>query len=427
MALSGVASAAPDTNRVSQTVVVVGSDTTYEVMNDLDQLYNESAGCAIIPFGTDPFVTYKQTCLASGTLAYSGNLIETENEYHDRIIEAYPVGSGNGATVLFQFTQNGAGTALAADASRSSSKRTLTAVAGFTQYEMAFARDGISYWVSRVNTHVTRNKANTAPTPNISSADLKSVFIGDGSPNTASTNGCAINWKKQKNGTKLINVDSVASKLGAPGAGNIIVYASQPGSGTSKDFANFLQAGKVGADLQNCVDPNFTDGTGPQHVLFENNATPICDDHTQGTAIFPYSFARSVQNQAGKGKCAGLLGAIDTKRPSQKTIGVGGGFPFGRYVYNYFYIPNGVDATDMTTWGNNAKAQAVLSYFDAVNGWLCRAGHSKDPFPGPNGGKNYRALIERTIRADGFVPLAPGATGSPYGTSTSFCRTNAVT
>jgi ABC-type phosphate transport system substrate-binding protein len=55
--MSGVASAAPDTTRVSRTVVGIGSDTTYEVMNALDQVYNQSAGCAIIPPSGGTFMT----------------------------------------------------------------------------------------------------------------------------------------------------------------------------------------------------------------------------------------------------------------------------------------------------------------------------------------------------------------------------------
>jgi ABC-type phosphate transport system substrate-binding protein len=423
---SGVASAAPDTSRVSQTIVGVGSDTTYEAMNRLDLLYNESAGCAIIP-SSGTFANYEQKCIIGGALSYDGALIETENEYHDRVIEAYPVGSGNGASVLFQYT-NGAA-AVPGDFSRSSSKRTLTAVAGFTQYESSYARDGISYWIGKNNTNVTQNGAGTLPTPNISQADLKKVYFGDGNPNTSNT-GCATNWLAQPNGTSLANTDSVGNATGAPGSGSIVVYATQAGSGTGKDFANFLQGGAVAADLQKCIDPNFTDGTGEQHVIFENNATPICGDGHRPDAIFPYSFARFTQNAGGSGSCAGVLGAIGNKKPTLNSIAKlasAGGFPFGRYVYNYFYVPNTVDPTVPSSWGNDVSAQAVLSYLDAKNGWLCNNTHSNDPFPGASFGKSYRTLITDTLTKNGFAPLTLGATGAPYGLATSFCRTNAAT
>jgi hypothetical protein len=398
-------------------------------MNALDQVYNQSAGCAIIPPSGGTFTTFKQTCIVGGSLAYDGPLIETENEYHDRIVEAYPIGSGNGATALFQYVDGGSGVAMPADFSRSSSKRTLTAETGMTQYESAYARDGISYWVGKTNTNVTRNGTGKLPTPNITSAELKTVFLGDGNPNSSNT-GCATNWAKQPNGTPLASVDSVGGATGTPGSGNIVVYATQTGSGTGKDFANFLQAGKVAADLQNCINPNFTDGTGEQHVIFENNATPICGDGHRADAIFPYSFARFTQNQGAKGSCGGVLGAIDTKKPTLNTIATlasSGGFPFGRYVYNYFYVPNTVDPTDPTTWNNNLQTQAMLSYLDAKNGWLCKQTHSNDPFPGANAGKDYRTIIENTLRANGFAPLALDTTGSPYGLAQSYCRTNAVT
>lgn len=425
---SGVASAAPDTARVSQTIVGIGSDTTYEVMNRLDQLYNESAGCATIP-SSGTFTTYQQTCIVGGALSYDGALIESENLYHDRAIEAYPVGSGNGATALFQFRNSGSGTALPADFSRSSSKRTLSAVAGYTQYEMAYARDGLSYWVGNTNNSVTQNGAGTTPTPNISQADLKAVFLGDGNPNTTNV-GCATNWSAQANGTAIGNVDSVGNATGAPGTGSITVYATQTGSGTGKDFANFLQAGKVAADLQNCVDPNFTDGIGEQHVIFENNATPICGDGHRDSAIFPYSFARFTQNKGAAGTCGGVLGAIDKKKPTLTTIAKlasAGGFPFGRYVYNYFYVPNTVDPTDTSSWGNDLQTQAVLSYLDARNGWLCTDAHANNPFPGANNGKSYRALIEKVLKANGFAAISNGVIGGAYGSAMSHCRVNAST
>ncbi|HUL85027.1 MAG TPA: hypothetical protein VLX89_05860, partial [Actinomycetota bacterium] len=47
---TGIAQAANvDTSRISQTITGVGSDTLYEVQSDLDELYNEAVGCAIIP------------------------------------------------------------------------------------------------------------------------------------------------------------------------------------------------------------------------------------------------------------------------------------------------------------------------------------------------------------------------------------------
>ena len=60
------AGATASTTRVSTTIIGVGSDTTFEVMNDLDQLYNESPGCAILPAPPTAFANYQQKCITGG-------------------------------------------------------------------------------------------------------------------------------------------------------------------------------------------------------------------------------------------------------------------------------------------------------------------------------------------------------------------------
>src|SRR5262245_33345433 len=103
VALTGPgAMAAVDTARQPQMIVGVGSDTTFELMNDIDQVYNQSPGCAIIPTGSFTNSDVGQLCKDPGLLAYSSDyadLIQTENLYHDMIVEAAPVGSGSGTTV----------------------------------------------------------------------------------------------------------------------------------------------------------------------------------------------------------------------------------------------------------------------------------------------------------------------------------------
>ena len=107
---------------------------------------------------------------------------------------------------------------------------------------------------------------------------------------------------------------------GGSGAGSIKVFATQPGSGTGKDFLGKIDpAGSYSnaAALQNCIGSTFKDGAPnpSDHVIFENNAKPICKQTATGgavsyqkSAIFPYSFARFTQNQGGTGKCIGRAG-----------------------------------------------------------------------------------------------------------------------
>jgi hypothetical protein len=407
--------AAADTARPSRTIVGVGSDATYEGMNDLDQLYNESPGCAILP-STGSFANFTQKCITGGLLSYDGNELATENLYHDRVVEAFPVGSGNGAAVLLQYTQGNP--AVASDFTRSSSKRDLTDVSGFTDYGVAYARDGLGYWLGKNNTVVKHSTS--GPTANISVADLKGVFIGNGSGqclNTYSANA----------------TDSVASTLGLPGTGNIKVFATQVGSGTGKDFLGKIDTSTSysnAAALQNCIGATFKDGAPnpSDHVIFENNAKPICTQTGSGgapvsyskTGIYPYSFARFTQNAASVGLCPGRLGKVGGIAVNLTTIG-DASYPLGRFVYNNFYVPNAQDVNDDTTW--SGQTQAMLDYLHPVTGWLCENNHSVDP----NTGLPYRTVIENVMKADGFAPLSNTNVGGGTFTGTSYCRDGAST
>jgi ABC-type phosphate transport system substrate-binding protein len=417
---SAGATAAVDTGRPSRTIVGVGSDNTYEVMNDLDQLYNESPGCAVIPAPGGSFTNFRQLCLSGGSLTYSTNpadLIESENLYHDRVVEAFPVGSGNGRQVLTQFTLNGENTALPSDFSRASSKQTF-AVSGFTAYGIAFAKDATAYWVGSDNVNVAQS-SNGKPNADISIDDLKNVFIGN------ADGQCLVNWSKSKG-------DSVADKFGAPGAGSIDVFAVQTGSGTGTDFARKIDPANAGtianaAPLANCVPAAAKDGSGgDDHVIFENNAVPICD--VQGkdfssTAIYPYGFGRFIQNRGSTGPCPGTLGAVDGIKPSVKSIGASGAgaFPLAAFRYNYFLVPDGVNVNNPGTW--SGQLQSVLSYLHPTLGWLCKTSHANDPVSGAN----YRARIEKSLRSDGYAPLTNGPVGGTTFTGNSFCRDSVAT
>ena len=311
---SGVALAVNvDTTRVSQTITGVGSDTLYEVQNDLDQVYNEAVGCAIIPSAGTAFSNYQQLCFDPndtggitpgdpGVLPYSGNIVVRGNLYHDRAVQAYPVGSGSGTKVLTQYTQGNP--ALSSDFGRASSKQTYS-VAGFTAYGVAYGRDGAAYWVGRNNKLVAHTKAGV-PTPNATLPRLKGAFIGTG------TGSCLINWSATK-------VNSIGAAVGAPGAGTIDIFATQAGSGSGKDFLQKIDPANAAtytdaSALQNCVPAKYKDGdpSNGEHVLVENQARPICNQQGtkksfQSTALFPYAFLRFVQNRGSVGTCAGVL------------------------------------------------------------------------------------------------------------------------
>jgi hypothetical protein len=108
-----------DYSRPAVNIRGVGSDSIFEVMQDLDTLYNRSAGCAIGQTGIVPnaFGNTSHQCLdpdlfGASALAYGGSQITTENYYHDRAQSVFPVGSGAGTNTLRDYINqsNGYGT-----------------------------------------------------------------------------------------------------------------------------------------------------------------------------------------------------------------------------------------------------------------------------------------------------------------------------
>jgi hypothetical protein len=254
-------------------------------------------------------------------------------------------------------------------------------------------------------------------------ADLANTFIGD------NTGKCYNTWSTATSA-------SIKRTFATPSTttGNIRPFATQVGSGTGKDFANKITLGvnnyQNALPLQNCIPTQWKDGdqTNGEHVIFENNAGPICNQQGtpasfKTTAIYPYSFGRYTQNKGGTGSCPGVLGAVNSIKPTLATDAdtTSSGYPLGRYVYNYMLLPNTVDVTDPSTWGSSA---AVLDYLDPINGWLCKpSGHSTDP----NTGTVYGTEISNVMTADGFSRLPSAAVGGSTWSGNSVCRDAAAT
>jgi hypothetical protein len=315
--------------------------------------------------------------------------------------------------------QNGAGTALAADYSRASSKRTFAALPGQTNIGVAYARNGLGWWLGRNNVLVAHTK--TGPATNASIGQLKNVFVGNASGQ------CLTRFSNKPK-------SAFASTLGAPGTGNVAPFATQIGSGSGKDFLTKIDPSTTYSDasaLQNCIPAKFKDGdlTNGEHVIQENFAGPICNQSGtlkswQNRAVFPYAFGRFVQNRGATSGCAGRLQRVNGIAPSIATIQVVTGptaYPLTGYVYNYTYVPTGQDVTNPATWAGNT--QSVLGYIDPIHGWLCKPAHARDPFTGVS----YRTEIANTLKAAGFAPLTLGPVGGSTWTGSSFCRDASAT
>ena len=66
-----------------QFIKAQGSDATYDVMQNLDRAYNNSAGCNTVTGTTSPD---NSTCTSNGP-------VTTENNDHDLGVSFFPVGS----------------------------------------------------------------------------------------------------------------------------------------------------------------------------------------------------------------------------------------------------------------------------------------------------------------------------------------------
>jgi ABC-type phosphate transport system substrate-binding protein len=299
-----------------------GSDTTYFLMQKLDDMYNASLGCVVI--GSPQKLNF--ACEPDTV-----DTVKTENYYHDVAVENFPLGSSVGVTQLC--TQGQTGTAPINYARSSRGPRT-TDCSGIRF--VAYARDAISWWAHDSNTHAPAN---------LTQAQIQGIW-----------NTCTNTTWGQVNGN-------------AGDTTPILVYAAQDGSGTRATFDGFLG---TGANSTNCIPASKKDGdpSNGERVVFENDAQPILDQNEQGSAIFYYSYGR-FQQSGGQG---GSLGQIDGKAPTPTTI-ENGTFPYGRFLYNVYR------ATTSTLVVN----RATKSYISEKIGWLCKSStHAVNPLTGHN-------------------------------------------
>lgn len=377
LAAAAPAQASPG-NRHADLLFGAGSDTTYSMMQRLDNLYNGSAGCNVIVADVTKPGALNNTCQTSPAGAPAETT--TENISHDVATEYYPQGSGIGRATLNNAGQSGVTTV--------SYARSSSAIGASDKGDRAvgYARDGIS-WFHFPDVAGSASKNVT----NLTQADLRGIFEGGATASsypagTVDSKGCITSWKAFPGGSD------------AP----IVVYAVQAGSGTRSTFDGFLGGAK---NSTLCIPAQNADPTSgqPQHVIFENDATPIIKNGDQANAIYYYSFGR-YQQTGGEG---GSLGSIDGIAPTPATlVATSGAFPFARFLYNV--IRNAQASTN--------ASQATQAYVGPT-GWICKDNtqHSLDTTTR----LNYGVEVDRVIRSEGFVPLPVGGDG--LGNSTK-CR-----
>jgi ABC-type phosphate transport system substrate-binding protein len=361
-----------------------GSDTTFEVMNDLAAHYNGARGCIAAQSGqTFPL---NGTCVdfdpgTAGIQPQYESGINNANPDHDIVWGFYPVGSGNGITLLTQTGNPGVIPRLSY--ARSSRAEAPADPAGLRF--LAFARDAIP-WV-KFNDSAVANEASD-PVSNLSVAQLTSIFVSCGTTNWNQVGG---------------------------NAGTIAVWAAQNGSGTRVTYDGF-----VGGNSTNCIPPAQKDGNlvNGERVIFENEATPIfnasANDCTplaapcSGNSIFYYSLGRFNANPPVQGTRSGVLGNINGIVPNEANV-VDGTYPFSRDVFNVI----------RNAFGSGNANQSVRDFFDG-DGWMCASDLPNNPL---TNNTPYRTEIQNIIRAEGFFPF-PEAPQGEGGFPNGHCRIN---
>jgi ABC-type phosphate transport system substrate-binding protein len=426
--LVGVAPAGAVANEdnAATTIWLVGSDTTFLVMQALSSHYAGALGCRVeAQPGTGQVQPYNTTCVDIDPVtpglqvSYDGG-ISNANPDHDIPFNFYPTGSSNGVNQLALRGQPGV---RRADIARSS--RTARASDPEGLQFTAFAKEGQS-WIKYDNTTVPNEPSDGVT--NLPTQVVKNIWLACDVDTT--TPGTQFNW----------------TDLGGASSGPIVVWVAQPGSGTRPAWDSFIGAPNATA-AEACIPAAQKDGNpaNGERVIFENQSvdlfqsTPNDCPEVSGLpnnpgvcmpySIFHYSTARFVAVPVVSGDTEGFLGSIQGVAPTFANI-QNDTFPFTRNVFNVTRdgcadsVPPEPACGITTLLANEATRQFVDADINNDNngddpGWLCRPA-SATPI-NPKTGKNYREEIEDIIKEFGFVPLALGPTGGGI-SGNSMCR-----
>lgn len=426
----GTAGATPPTgsNGQTETLYVAGSDTTYDAMVRIADLYNGSPGCTID--SANPATDSYTQCLASQPVGVT----ESENYDHDMITNWFPQGSGAG---IRQLSKQGQANIPQVDIARSSRDKQASDAKGmrFT----AYAKDGITPIDWRT---VAANGSQGAPASgcklgeatgsctgtsvnNLTTQQLKDIFVN-----------CTIRDWRQLNtpGFTISNtVGSPASpadyKYNDPGNLPIYTWFIQSSSGTSLTWTNYLGAAPGVCAVNTSTDAALFGTTwqnggavsnpATSRTLFENNAQaiPNVNDvngrNIRSMSIWGVSFGRwlSALNE----RASSSLVKVNAVQAGPGTIG-NSSFPITRFLWNVIPTttadqasPPPGDAVPSGAPPLSANRKGGTTEF--VN-WICAGSgaHTVNQF----NNRNYYDEITSAVSAFGFV-RGTGTQASPPG------------
>jgi ABC-type phosphate transport system substrate-binding protein len=400
-------------------IIGVGSNTTYFMMTQLSDLFNESPGCDLVVASGTQDNNYScpspqnSTGVGENGLGDGGGYTNTgteaqgdpENPYNDVAVEYPPLGSSVGIKELDQRGTDNA----PANFARSSRgpNNGLPAVTGDAVPTTASDPEGLNFvaYAADAVPWLHWTKVNNIATP---SAEISTLSL----PQLAAVyNGTITEWSQLCPTAPKKTAKKCVADAGSGTAGKIVVYTAQSGSGTESTWATELQLTASGTNLFAGV-PN--DG---KHVIFENEISAILANGDEANAIFFFSYGKfqvDCTTGATKGTTASCGGPSSTS-PANSEMALGsesdttggtsvtaskstildGSFPTDRYLYNVY--SNGTNSTIPVA------TQATLNFVSEY-GFICKQDAAIDS----NSGNSYASEIQGIITNNGFFPLPPG-------------------
>jgi ABC-type phosphate transport system substrate-binding protein len=365
-------------------IVGSGAQVDYNVMQQLDTLFNDSPGCSLIATGSQA-QPLDFSCPSSSNATFPPEANGqpeygyTENPTNDVAVSEPAIGATGG---LGQLEDQGAhGTSASANVADNinyarSSRALKTGSSGDDTglNFVAFGKNAVSWF------HFTQINGQATPSANVknlTSTQLQQIY-----------SHTITNW------------DAVGGS-NAP----IVVYSVPKSSGVDSTFSSFLGSGVTdpGTNSANKIVPQNEDA-----AILANGATSAAD------AIIDYSVGTyNGQCKTSSSNCGGsplpsgdtnALGSVNGAAPTQGNI-LNGSFPIPQVLYNVY--SNGSNANIP------AATPATLNYISEA-GFVCKAQRTPQgkQIDDPNTGVWYHTEIDNIIIGAGFIPLPNGAPSS---------------
>jgi ABC-type phosphate transport system substrate-binding protein len=401
MTVAGPAGAST-TPAANNMIIGSGSSTTYNMMQGLDTLFNDSLGCYMTA-ATGQTQALNFSCATSNPGDNQVGEGYTENPVNDVATEEPALGSSAGIQQI-EFGGPGndgdpgvGGTAdptTPVSYARSSRQFKTSDYPGMNF--VAYATDGIS-WLSFPSVNSVNSPSNGVT--NLTTTQLTDIW-----------NGTDTNWD-QVGGT----------------AGSICVYAAQLSSGTESTWATDLGFATPTA-LNAYVDSNPSlpgcdvpsgQSYANSHTIFENEGQDIVENGDEANSIFFFSYGKyqvvckdkeTKECANGKADTLPVLGQVNGITANPTTIlcdtkACTTQFPITRDLFNV-YSNGSFDPKVNAQFGFPAATPATINYVSEI-GFLCKpqTDVSKSHVLDPSTGVWYHTEILGIIKDQGFIPF----------------------